>query len=82
MLFRSILNLSFLLIRPNIINIRPESLKLLPIKLYILKEKEEGFIPLFNKGGITKKNISSSGGVGRKVSRKVSRKVNRKALFG
>ena len=74
----SVLNLSFLLIRLNIINIRPKSLKLFPIKLYILKEKEEGFTPLFNKGGITEKNMGSSSGVGRKASRK----VGRKALFG
>jgi hypothetical protein len=30
-------------------------LKLLPIKLYILKEKEEGFAPLFNKGGLLRR---------------------------
>ena len=72
-----ILDLSFLLIRLNIIYIQLESLKLLLIKLYILKEKEEGFMPLFNKGGITKKNIGS----GSSISKKVSRKVGRKALF-
>ena len=53
-------------------------MELLLIKLYIFKEKEEGFAPLFNKGGIAEKNIGSSSGVNRKVGRKVSRK----ALFG
>ena len=70
----SVLDLAFLLTRPNIIYIQLESLKLLLIKLYILKEKEEGFMPLFNKRGIAKKNRGSSSGVGRKVGRK--------ALFG
>ena len=73
----SVLNLSFLLTRLNIIYIWPESLELPPIKLYILKEKEEGFTPLFNKGGIAKKNMGSGSGIGRKVGRK----VGRKALF-
>ena len=53
-------------------------MELPPIKLHILKEKEEGFAPLFNKGGVAEKNMGSGSGVGRKVSRKVSRK----ALFG
>ena len=73
----SVLNLSFLLIRLNIIYVRLESLELLLIKLYIFKEKEKGFTPLFNKGGIAKKNIGSGSG----VSKKVGRKVSRKALF-
>jgi len=66
----SVPDLSFLLTRPNIIYIRSESLKLLPIKLYILKEKEEGFAPLFNKGGIARKNMGSDSGVGREVGRR------------
>jgi len=45
-------------------------LELLLIKLYIFKEKEEGFAPLFNKGGIAKMNMGSGSGVGRKVGRK------------
>ena len=63
--------------RLNIIYIRLEYLKLPLIKLYILKEKKEGFTLLFNKGGITKKNIGS----GSSISRKVGRKVSKKALF-
>ena len=30
-------------------------MELPPIKLHILKEKEEGFAPLFNKGGLLKR---------------------------
>ena len=49
-------------------------MKLLPIKLQILEEKEEGFALPFNKGGISEKNMGGGSSIGRKVGRK--------ALFG
>ena len=44
-------------------------MKLLPIKLYIVKEKEEGFAPLFNKGGLLRIWAAAAASAGRSAGR-------------